>query len=39
MPDIVIETCDLSKEYIREQFHVLALEDVSIEIERGELLP
>src|SRR6202171_93175 len=38
MPDIVIETRELSKEYIREQFHVLALEDVSIAIERGEFV-
>ena len=34
----VIETKHLSKEYIRDQFHVVALEDVSIEIHEREFV-
>jgi putative ABC transport system ATP-binding protein len=35
---IVIETRRLSKEYIRDEFHVVALKDVDIEIHEGEFL-
>ncbi|HEV2378632.1 MAG TPA: ABC transporter ATP-binding protein [Terriglobia bacterium] len=35
---IVIETRRLSKEYIRDEFHVVALKDVDLEIHQGEFL-
>jgi putative ABC transport system ATP-binding protein len=35
---IVIETRRLSKEYVRDEFHVVALKDVDIEIHQGEFL-
>src|SRR5689334_2540887 len=38
MADIVIETSKLSKEFIRDQFHVVALRDVDIEIHKGEFV-
>ena len=34
----VIETRRLSKEYIRDEFHVVALKDVDLEIHQGEFL-
>jgi len=34
----VIETRDLSKEYIRDEFHVVALKDVNLEIHEGEFV-
>jgi putative ABC transport system ATP-binding protein len=34
----VIETRRLSKEYVRDEFHVVALKDVDIEIHQGEFL-
>jgi putative ABC transport system ATP-binding protein len=34
----VIETRGLSKEYIRDEFHVVALKDVDLEIHEGEFL-
>jgi len=38
MPESVIETQQLTKEYIRDEFHVVALKDVDIEIHRGEFV-
>jgi putative ABC transport system ATP-binding protein len=38
MSDIVIETRKLRKEFIRDEFHVIALKDVDIEIERGQFV-
>ena len=38
MKDIVIETTRLSKEYLRDEFHVVALKDIDIEIEKGEFV-
>jgi len=38
MSDIVIETRKLRKEFIRDEFHVIALKDVDIEINRGEFV-
>ncbi|MGH7140897.1 MAG: ABC transporter ATP-binding protein [Pirellulales bacterium] len=38
MPEIIIKTRELSKEYIRDEFHVVALEDADIEIERGDFV-
>jgi putative ABC transport system ATP-binding protein len=35
---IVIETRRLSKEYMRDEFHVVALKDVDLEIHQGEFL-
>jgi putative ABC transport system ATP-binding protein len=36
--EIVIETRKLRKEFVRDEFHVIALKDVDIEIERGEFV-
>jgi putative ABC transport system ATP-binding protein len=36
--EVVIETRKLCKEFIRDEFHVLALKDVDIEIHRGEFI-
>src|SRR5271169_4080697 len=38
MSEIVIETNNLSKEYIRDEFHVIALKDVSLQVTRGEFV-
>jgi putative ABC transport system ATP-binding protein len=38
MPETVIETVGLSKEYIRDEFHIVALRDVSLRINRGEFV-
>jgi putative ABC transport system ATP-binding protein len=38
MPDIVIETRDLSKEFIRDEFHVVALKDINIRIDEGDFV-
>src|SRR5437867_3614088 len=38
MPEIVIETRQLSKEYIRDEFHVVALKNVSMTVTRGEFV-
>src|SRR5579862_2073634 len=35
MSEIVIQTRRLTKEFVRDEFHVVALKDVNIEIERG----
>ena len=37
-PETVIETRQLTKEYIRDEFHVLALKNVSMTISRGEFV-
>lgn len=36
--EIVIRTTSLRKEFIRDEFHVLALDDANIEIRRGEFV-
>jgi putative ABC transport system ATP-binding protein len=36
--DVVIETRKLRKEFVRDEFHLIALKDVDIEIERGEFV-
>src|SRR5689334_21176978 len=38
MNETVIETRQLSKEYVRDEFHVIALKDVDITINRGEFV-
>ncbi len=38
MSETVIRTHKLSKEFIRDTFHVVALKDVDIEIQRGEFV-
>jgi putative ABC transport system ATP-binding protein len=36
MSETIIRTRKLSKEFVRDEFHVVALEEVDIEIERGD---
>ena len=38
MADVVIETKNLGKEYVRDEFKVVALKDVDIEIHKGEFV-
>src|SRR5213080_4173125 len=38
MPETVIETSQLTKEYVRDEFHVVALKDVDIRIQKGEFV-
>jgi putative ABC transport system ATP-binding protein len=38
MPESVIQTRDLTKEFIRDEFHVLALDKVDIDIHKGEFV-
>jgi putative ABC transport system ATP-binding protein len=38
MAEIVIETSKLTKEFIRDEFHVVALKDVDIEVNAGEFV-
>lgn len=38
MSEVVIETRKLTKEYVRDEFHVVALKDADIEIHRGEFV-
>src|SRR5512144_1508275 len=38
MSDVVIETRSLKKDFVRDEFHVIALKDVDIEIHAGEFI-
>ena len=38
MNEIVVETRNLTKEYVRDEFHVLALDKASIQIHKGEFI-
>jgi putative ABC transport system ATP-binding protein len=38
MSEIVIETRNLTKEFLRDEFHVVALKNVCLEIDRGEFV-
>ncbi len=36
--NVIIETIDLQKEYIRDEFHVVALENANMQIHKGEFV-
>jgi putative ABC transport system ATP-binding protein len=38
MSEVVIRTKDLTKEFVRDEFHVVALKDANIEIHKGEFV-
>ncbi|MEI9972678.1 MAG: ABC transporter ATP-binding protein [Ignavibacteriota bacterium] len=38
MSEIIIETDKLSKEFVRDEFHVVALKDVTLTIDKGEFV-
>src|ERR1700683_5028853 len=38
MPEVVIETRKLRKEFVRDEFHVLALKDADLQITRGDFV-
>lgn len=38
MSDVVISTRGLTREYVRDEFHVLALKDANLEIHKGEFV-
>src|ERR1700682_4745388 len=38
MSEVVIQTHELTKEFVRDEFHVVALKDVDITISRGEFI-
>jgi putative ABC transport system ATP-binding protein len=38
MSETIIETCKLSKEFVRDEFHVVALKDVTLTIGKGEFV-
>src|ERR1700692_2256953 len=38
MSEVVIQTHELTKEFVRDEFHVVALKDVDIAISRGEFI-
>ena len=38
MSDIVIQTRNLSKEFVRDEFHVIALKDANLEINKGDFV-
>ena len=38
MMEMIIETRSLSKEYVRDEFHVVALKEISIAIRKGEFV-
>src|ERR1700748_3223679 len=38
MSDVVVKATDLSKEYVRDEFHVMALDGADIEIQRGDFV-
>src|SRR5471030_2920285 len=38
MSETIIETNKLTKEFIRDQFHVVALKDVSLQVKRGDFV-
>jgi putative ABC transport system ATP-binding protein len=36
--NVIIQTSNLTKEFIRDEFHVIALQDVTLEIHKGEFV-
>ena len=38
MSETIVKTTDLSKEYVRDEFHVMALDSADIEIQRGDFV-
>jgi putative ABC transport system ATP-binding protein len=38
MSEPIIQTRDLTKEFVRDQFHVVALKDANIEVQKGEFV-
>ena len=38
MTDLIIETRNLTKEYVRDEFHVVALKDVTFEVRKGDFV-
>lgn len=38
MSEVIVKTTDLSKEYVRDEFRVMALENASLEIHRGDFV-
>ena len=38
MSEIIIETKNLTKEFVRDEFHIVALENVSIQVGKGEFV-
>src|SRR4030081_206478 len=38
MSDVIIETRSLTKEYVRDEFHVIALKEVSLQIRQGDFV-
>src|SRR6185295_17584434 len=38
MPEIVIETRNLTKEFVRDEFHVVALKDANLTISKGDFV-
>src|SRR5579859_3154196 len=38
MAEIVIETTDLTKEFVRDEFHVVALKDANLEVRKGDFV-
>src|ERR1035437_8744958 len=38
MSEVIIETRHLTKEFVRDEFHVIALKDVSLEIHKAEFV-
>jgi putative ABC transport system ATP-binding protein len=38
MSEVVIKTSSLTKEFIRDEFHVIALKDVTLDIHKGEFV-
>ncbi len=38
MSNVVIQTNNLTKEYVRDEFHVVALDDANLEVHQGEFI-
>src|ERR1700678_1696027 len=38
MSEAIIETHNLTKEYVRDEFHVIALKDVTLQIDKGDFV-